>query len=68
MGWIDATEELPEDSERVLLYTPYPVFGDDFACVGNRESIATCTVTIDSKRVKVFTHWMPLPQKPRSTR
>lgn len=64
MTWIDAKNRLPNDSERVLLFTPYPVFGDDYACVGNRESITTCTARINRKQVLVFTHWMPLPPKP----
>jgi hypothetical protein len=64
MRWIDTRKELPDESERVLLYTPYPVFGDDHACVGNRESITTCTAKIDRKLVPVFTHWMPLPPTP----
>ncbi|MBI1920197.1 MAG: DUF551 domain-containing protein [Geobacter sp.] len=64
MTWIDAREKLPKESERVLLFTPYRVLGDDYACVGNRESITTCIARIDRKKVRVFTHWMPLPPKP----
>jgi len=64
MKWIAAKDELPQESERVLLFTPYPVFGDDHACVGNKESIAACTARINKKLVPVFTHWMPLPPEP----
>jgi len=64
MRWIDTREELPDELERVLLYTPYPVFGDDHACVGNKESITTCTAQINRKLVPIFTHWMPLPPLP----
>lgn len=65
MIWIDAKKRLPSDSERVLLFTPYPFFGDDYACVGNKESITTCIADINSEKVPVFTHWMPLPPKPK---
>lgn len=65
MIWIDAKKRLPSDAERVLLYTPYPFFGNDYACVGNRESITTCIANINSEDVPVFTHWMPLPPKPK---
>ena len=64
MRWIDTREELPKESERVLLFTPYPVLGDDHTCVGNKESIFTCTSRINSKLVPIFTHWMPLPPEP----
>jgi len=64
MTWIDAKVELPDDSERVLLFTPFPVFGDDHSCIGNKESIRTCTTNINKKRVSLFTHWMPLPPNP----
>ncbi|MBT0665665.1 DUF551 domain-containing protein [Geobacter pelophilus] len=64
MKWIDANEKLPAESERVLLFTPYPIFGDDHACIGNKESITTCTARINRKKVTVFTHWMPLPPLP----
>lgn len=64
MLWIDAKVELPNESERVLLYTPYQFFGDDYSCVGNKESIMACTARINRKTVPVFTHWMPLPEKP----
>jgi len=62
--WIDARVRLPNESERVLLYTPYQVFGDDYTCVGNFESIKTCTKKVGSKDVRIFTHWMPLPARP----
>lgn len=64
MKWIAAKDELPNESERVLLFTPYPIFGDDHACVGDKESITTCTARINGKLVPIFTHWMPLPPKP----
>ena len=64
-NWIPTTERLPEGSERVLLFTPYRVLGDDHTCVGNKESIGTCTTRINRKTVPIFTHWMPLPPKPQ---
>jgi len=64
MEWIDAKVKLPNDSERVLLYTPYQIFGEDYSCVGNKDSIAACTTRINKRTVQVFTHWMPLPGKP----
>jgi hypothetical protein len=64
MEWIDTTVRLPNESERVLLYTPYPVFGDDYTCVGNFESIKVCTTKVGHKNVRMFTHWMPLPERP----
>ena len=64
MEWIDADVKLPNECESVLLYTPYPVFGEDHACVGNFESIKTCTTKIGRKDVRIFTHWMPLPKLP----
>ncbi len=64
MEWIDASITLPGECERVLLYTPYPVFGDDYTCVGNFESIKSCTKKVGRKNVRIFTHWMPLPDKP----
>lgn len=68
MEWIDAEVQLPKERQRVLLYTPYPVFGDDYTCVGNRESISACTAHIGRKPVRIFTHWMPLPEKPLTTK
>lgn len=64
MKWIDTKDKLPDESERVLLYTPYPIFGDDYTCVGNKECLTTCTSRINRKLVPIFTHWMPLPPKP----
>jgi len=64
MEWIAAQKELPDESERVLLFTPYPISGDEHTFVGNLESITTCTARIKRKLVPVFTHWMPLPPKP----
>jgi hypothetical protein len=65
--WIDTEVQLPKEYQRVLLYTPYPVFGDDYTCVGNLESIAVCTTKVGRKPVRIFTHWMPLPEKPQTT-
>jgi hypothetical protein len=65
--WIDTEVQLPKEYQRVLLYTPYPVFGDDYTCVGNLESIAACTTNVGRKPVRIFTHWMPLPEKPNFT-
>jgi len=64
MRWIDTRDEMPSESERVLLYTPYPVFGDDYTCVGNGECLTTCTSIKNGKQIPIFTHWMPLPPKP----
>ncbi len=64
MEWIDTEVQMPRECQRVLLYTPYPVFGDDYTCVGNRESIAACTTKVGRNPVRIFTHWMPLPEKP----
>ncbi|GAM07802.1 hypothetical protein OR1_00071 [Geobacter sp. OR-1] len=64
MEWIPISEHLPDESERVLLFTPYRVLGDDHTCVGTKESISTCTARINRKQVPVFTHWMPLPPIP----
>ncbi len=64
MEWIDASKKLPDESERVLLFTPYPIFGEDNSCVGTRESIKTCTTRIGKQEAPIFTHWMPLPPKP----
>ncbi|MDD2899578.1 MAG: DUF551 domain-containing protein [Desulfuromonadaceae bacterium] len=67
MEWIDTNVQMPNECQRVLLYTPYPVFGDDYTCVGNRESITACTTDIGKTPVQIFTHWMPLPEKPQIT-
>jgi len=64
MEWIAAKIQLPKKSERVLLFTPYPISGDEHTFIGNTESITTCIVTINKKPVPVFTHWMPLPPDP----
>ncbi|MDD5284990.1 MAG: DUF551 domain-containing protein [Desulfuromonadaceae bacterium] len=64
MKWIDAKDGLPNDSESVLLFTPYPIFGDDHTCVGNKEGLTKCTCVINKEQVPIFTHWMPLPPKP----
>ena len=65
MEWIDATLQLPQERDSVLLFTPYTVFGNEYTFVGNRESISECTARINREVVPVFTHWMPLPEKPR---
>jgi len=64
MEWIAAKLQLPGTSERVLLFTPYPISGDEHTFIGNRESITNCTMTINRRPVPVFTHWMPLPPNP----
>jgi hypothetical protein len=64
MEWIRTSQQLPNDGERVLLYTPYEFFGNDHTCVGNREGICMCTANIDGRKTPVFTHWMPLPPVP----
>ena len=64
MEWIDTRNELPPESVRVLLFTPYSVLGEEQTFVGNKESITTFTARIKKKLVPVFTHWMPLPPKP----
>ncbi|MBE0502598.1 MAG: DUF551 domain-containing protein [Desulfuromonadales bacterium] len=56
MEWISIHEQLPSEEERVLLYTPENVFGDDHACVGTRAAILSCQ--------PLFTHWLPLPDVP----
>lgn len=56
MEWISISEQLPREEERVLLYTPEDVFGDDHACVGTRAAILNCQ--------PLFTHWLPLPIGP----
>lgn len=64
MHWISIDKRLPDEGQRVLLYTPYPFFGSDYSCVGDRESIALCTTGPATEPVPVFTHWMPLPPRP----
>ena len=64
MNWIATNDALPDESERVLLFTPYPVLGEDHTFVGTKESITTCTAKIKKQQVAVFTHWMPLPPEP----
>jgi hypothetical protein len=65
MTWIATQDQLPDETERVLLFTPYQVLGEDHTCVGTKESIATCVARINHKQVPVFTHWMPLPPGPQ---
>ena len=64
LNWISIEERLPGTGERVLLYTPYSFFGMDHSCVGDAESIVTCTTKQRGAKVPVFTHWMQLPQFP----
>jgi len=64
MKWISTTEMMPNDGDRVLLYTPYAFFGDDHTCVGNRTGIQKSKASIGGKMAPIFTHWMPLPQEP----
>jgi len=64
MEWFSVTEKLPKERDRVLLYTPYSFFGKDHSCIGDLESIKTCSTTISGKTVPIFTHWTPLPKMP----
>ncbi len=64
MQWINTKEQMPDRDTRVLLYTPYEVFGSDHACIGDRDAIASCTTRRGRSKVPVFTHWMPLPVMP----
>lgn len=64
MDWISTTNALPAATERVLLYTPFDVFGDDHACVGNRAAILNCTTCQGGCTLPLFTHWLPLPAAP----
>lgn len=64
MQWINANEKMPDQEMRVLLYTPFEIFGTDHACVGDRDAITICKTRQDGGCVPVFTHWMPLPLKP----
>jgi hypothetical protein len=64
MEWIATKDKLPDDTERVLLFTPYQVLGDDHTCIGNKASISTCIASINQQQVAIFTHWMPLPPTP----
>jgi hypothetical protein len=66
LQWINTNEQLPDQEMRVLLYTPYEIFGNDHACVGDRDAIATCKTRKGCSQVPVFTHWMPLPVMPDS--
>lgn len=63
MEWISIKERMPNDGEKVLLYTPYEVFGDDHTWVGNREGIQKSRMNINGKMAAIFTHWMPLPDE-----
>ena len=62
--WINATERLPGKGEQVVIYTPFKFFGDFHSCIGDRESLLNLTMLNKGKRVRVFTHWLPLPAKP----
>lgn len=64
MEWISTVEKLPGNGERVVLYTPLGIFGEDHSCIGDRESIATCKTRRGRQMVPIFTHWMPLPELP----
>jgi len=64
MDWISIDERLPATDERVILYTPYPYFGTDNACIGDGGSISLCTTVVGGMAVPLFTHWMPLPTPP----
>jgi hypothetical protein len=64
MGWVNVNDRLPENDERVVLYTPYNYFGKDHSCIGDKKSIKTCKATLQGNTVPIFTHWMPLPEIP----
>ncbi|MDD2735075.1 MAG: DUF551 domain-containing protein [Desulfuromonadaceae bacterium] len=64
MEWVNISDKLPENDERVVLYTPYDFFGKDHSCIGDKQSITTCNAMLKGKTVPVFTHWMPLPEGP----
>ncbi len=64
MEWISTRVKLPCEGESVLLYTPFRVFGEDHWCIGNRDGIRNCTICVEGKEVTLFTHWMPLPERP----
>lgn len=64
MRWINIQEQLPEQEMRVLLYTPFEIFGNDHSCIGDRDAIASCKTRQGGSCVPVFTHWMPLPLMP----
>ena len=64
MQWINTKEQMPDRSMRVILYTPYEIFGNDHTCIGDREAIAACKTRQGRCNVPVFTHWMPLPGMP----
>ncbi|NJD91484.1 MAG: DUF551 domain-containing protein [Geobacter sp.] len=64
MNWISITEKLPEDNLPVILFTPFDYFGALHSCVGNAESIRSCTVASGEGLEPIFTHWVPLPEYP----
>jgi len=64
MKWISIKDKLPEDNRPVLLFTPFEYFGELHSCVGNSESIRSCTVKSGKSKTPVFTHWVPLPENP----
>lgn len=64
MQWIDTREQMPDKEARVILYTPYEIFGNDHTCIGDCEAITSCTTRKGGSSVPVFTHWMPLPVMP----
>jgi hypothetical protein len=61
MQWIDIQEKLPDREMKVLLFTPYKVFGSEQTFIGDRDAIAICKTRKGRSNVPVFTHWMPLP-------
>lgn len=64
MGWVNVSDRLPEQNERVVLFTPFEFFGKDHSCIGDKESISTCKAALEGNMVPIFTHWMPLPEMP----
>lgn len=64
MEWISVSSALPEANERVLLFTPFDIFGDDHVCVGSREAILTCSRSQAERTIPLFSHWLALPELP----
>lgn len=57
-GWISVNDRLPRDDERVLLYRDNM---DEFSI-----SVVYGWSVINKARERGITHWMPLPEPPKS--
>lgn len=68
MGWVRINDKMPDNGERVLLFTPYDCFGEDHLCIGDNQSIRICKTKMAGRSVPIFTHWMPLPGTPDGCR